>query len=345
MRLASTNEWSPLKQVLVGRAEYSCFPNEPPSMVSATMPPTHHHHFKSSNAFPATILSNAAKELDHFTHLLEKEGIKTYRPKTVDWLQVGGYTGAMPRDGLLVVGNTIIEACFAWRSRSREVELALGQFLDVLERDPANVVLRAPRGLNAEGAGIYSSDPAALWAINESRPAFDAADFMRFGNVILGQLSHVTNRSGVEYLRSVIPSGYTIELVEVEDRHAMHIDATLLPLKHGLLVFNPQRISEEALRKHSFLQDWKIMPCPILPNHRASPPYYMTSGWLFMNLLSIDESRAFVEESDVEMADWIRSLGITPILCPFKNVQSIGGSFHCATVDLERSASHISLQE
>ena len=31
------------------------------------------------------------------------------------------------------------------------------------------------------------------WAINNVRPAFDAADFLRFGETIVGQLSDVTN--------------------------------------------------------------------------------------------------------------------------------------------------------
>ena len=43
-----------------------------------------------------------------------------------------------------------------------------------------------------------------------------------------------------------------------------------------------------------------------------------------------------VERQDEECARWIESLGMIAILCPLRHVNSIGGSFHCATVDLVR---------
>ena len=52
---------------------------------------------------------------------------------------------------------------------------------------------------------------------------------------------------GVEYLQTVISQGYTVEILEVDNPHAMHIDATILPLKPGLLIYNPERVSEVVL--------------------------------------------------------------------------------------------------
>lgn len=45
---------------------------------------------------------------------------------------------------------------------------------------------------------------------------------------------------GVDYLQSFIPGGYSIEILEVDEPHAMHIDATILPLRPGRLVYNPE---------------------------------------------------------------------------------------------------------
>jgi hypothetical protein len=70
----------------------------------------------------------AAKELDYFSHVLEQEGVTVRRPevtpgdfsqpyKTPDFECKGGLYAAMPRDVLMVVGNEIIEAPMAWRSR------------------------------------------------------------------------------------------------------------------------------------------------------------------------------------------------------------------------------------
>ena len=90
-------------------------------------------------------------------------------------------------------------------------------------------------------------------AINHTRPAFDAADFVRLSSVPLGQYSHVTNAAGVEWLRHALPAGYAVEMVDVHDDYAMHIDATLLPLRRGLTVFNSERVTEQVLRRHAVL--------------------------------------------------------------------------------------------
>lgn len=70
----------------------------------------------------------AAKELDGFARILEAEGVKVRRPdilpgdfaqeyQTPDFKCRSGLYAAMPRDVLIVVGNEIIEAPMAWRSR------------------------------------------------------------------------------------------------------------------------------------------------------------------------------------------------------------------------------------
>ncbi|KAL9099681.1 MAG: hypothetical protein Q9163_004855 [Psora crenata] len=337
--VSADNEWAPLRSVIVGRAENSCFPSEPHHMIKATMPSEYQDQFKPYNPFPPSILQAACHELEVFTAILEREKIKVYRPKPVPWIETAGYTGAMPRDGLMVVGNTIIEACYAWRCRRREIPLAFSCILDELEKDGSVRIVRAPEVPNPDP--IYddadNEDQAHPWAINNSRPAFDTADFLRFGKTLIGQLSNVTNLKGVEYLRKMVPSGYTVEIVQVEDPHAMHIDATIVPLRKGLLLYNPERVTEAALRRHQVLSDWELHACPIIPTTRSSPPLYMTSPWIFLNILSLDEKRVVVEAEDVAFAEWIQGLGMEPILCPFRHVNSIGGSFHCATVDLVRA--------
>lgn len=346
LQVSADDEWSPLKVVVVGRAEYSAFPSEPAHMMEQTMPSEHIESFKPSNPFPPEILTKAQQELDHFAALLQNMGIRVYRPKKVNWLKVGGYTGAMPRDGLMTVGSTLIEAPFAWRCRRHEIQLAYSDILEKVGSGSARIC-RAPLifghdtlydGVEVKEAANTNSN-GHQWAINNSRPAFDTADFMRFGKTIIGQVSHVTNRRGVRYLQSILPEGYTVEILNTTDEHAMHIDATILPLRKGLMVFHPERTSEEALRQHEVFQYWELHAYPFIPQPRQvpEPPLYMCSPWLVLNALSIDEKRIMVEASDTQFASWVKEkFDMEPILCPFKHVNSIGGSFHCATVDLVR---------
>ena len=336
-KVQANNEWSPLKSVIVGRAGHACFPFAPAQAISATMPEKYQAFFKPQSPFPERVVSKAEAELNYLAVLLEGEGVQVLRPpQDIDWLAENGYTGAMVRDGLMTVGNTIIEAPFAWPSRSREIEIAYGSILRSLGTDPRVSIVR--RSAETFNETLFDDMPEkGQWTINNSRPAFDTADFMRFGSVILGQYSHVTNDAGVQYLRQHLPLGYRVEILEVNDPHAMHIDATLLPLREGLLVYNPQRVTEEALRKHEFLWTWKLVPFPFVPEDHQEPPLFMTSAWLSLNVLVLDGERVVVEASDDKTAAFYESLGMRCIRCPFRHVYSLGGSFHCATVDLVRT--------
>ncbi|PLB53736.1 lysine amidinotransferase [Aspergillus steynii IBT 23096] len=333
------DEWSPLRSVIVGRAGKACFPNAPPAMIEATMPSHHVHHFKPRRPFDQKLIAKAEAELDYFAAILQAEGVRVYRPPAgVNWLDVDGYTGAMPRDGLMSVQNTLIEACFAWPCRDQEIEIAYEFILSELAQDSRVEIIRRPPHTLADTLLDEDGSQPSPWVINNSRPAFDTADFLRFGKTILGQLSHVTNQAGVEYIQRSLPAGYQIEIIEVDDPHAMHIDATILPLREGLLVYNPRKVTEEALRKHAVLADWDLRPYPFTPKEPEDPPLYMTSPYLSLNALVLDGKRVVVESSDQQTAMFYESLGMECILCPFRHVNSIGGSFHCATVDLVRDS-------
>jgi glycine amidinotransferase len=254
-------------------------------------------------------------------------GVTVRRPDAVDWSSLGGHTSAMPRDCLLVAGTNIIEAPMVWRSRQNET-IAYRRIL-ASYADQGGIWVSAPR-----------TDPHTLeadagpWAINNVAPAFDAADFIRIGQDIIGQLSHVTNRAGVQWLQNYLGSDFTVTLLEFDDPHAMHIDATLLPLRPGLLLVNAERVSPRTL-DHSPLARWDRIVVD-KPRPLGSVPRFMTSGWVNMNVLSLDHERVIVESNDVELARQLEQHGFQVMRIPFEHVNAIGGSFHCAVLDVRR---------
>lgn len=132
--------------------------------------------------------------------------------------------------------------------------------------------------------------------------------------------------------------GYSVELLETNHAHAMHIDDTIMPLRDGLLIYDPGIVTETELRRHDVIRDWDLRAVPFTPEGHSQPPLFMTSPWLFMNVLVLDGRKVLVEEHEVEFSRWLEELGMVPIACPFRHVNSIGGSFHCATVDLVRES-------
>ncbi|GLU49968.1 amidinotransferase [Nocardiopsis ansamitocini] len=297
---------------------------------------------QAGRPFPPELVQAAHDELEGFVQLLRSEGVTVRRPEpipqrqpysTLDWTSTGMYA-AMPRDVLLVVGEEIIECPLAWRSRYFET-LAYRPLLKEYFHGGARWSSGPkPELVDAQYDPAWT-DPApgepTHLVVTEFEPTFDAADFTRCGRDIIAQKSHVTNAFGIEWLRRHLGDRYRIHVLEFDDPHPMHIDATLVPMAPGKLLINPERVRKVP----EIFRGWDVFhaPTPIIPD---SHPLYLTSKWITMNILMLDEHRVVVERQDAPMIDALKKWGFTPIPCDFRHFNSFGGSFHCATLDVRR---------
>ncbi|MGW0094917.1 amidinotransferase [Streptomyces sp. NPDC003328] len=341
--VSSYTEWDPLEEVIVGIVDGATFPAWHMAL-PPVLPANQHKTFRSQagQPFPADQVAAARTELEELVRILEGEGVTVRRPEpipqrkpysTLGWTSTGMYA-AMPRDTLLVVGEDIIECPMAWRSRYYE-SLAYRPLLKEYFREGAKWSAGPKPELTDDQFDQDWADPGddgpARLVVTEFEPTFDAADFLRCGRDIIAQKSNVTNEFGIEWLRRHLGDEYRIHVLEFNDSHPMHIDATIAPLAPGKLLVNPQRVSEVP----DIFKGWDVMaaPEPVIPD---SHPLYMTSKWINMNILMLDEHRVIVERQDEPMIDAMRAFGLNPILCDFRNFNSFGGSFHCATLDVRR---------
>lgn len=341
--VSSHNEWDPLEEVIVGTVDGATVPPWD-DMLEVTMPSDQKafYHQNAGRGFPAERIEAARRDLEEFVHILKAEGVTVRRPEPVDfsklyatpeWESTGLYA-AMPRDLLLVVGDEIIESPLSWRSRHYEIHAYRSLLKDYFRRGARwtcaptpqlsdALYKQAPAG--AEDAEVFDS------IITEFEPTFDAADFVRCGRDIFVQRSHVTNSFGIEWMRRHLGPAYQIHEVEIADPHPMHIDATLTILAPGKLIVNKERMP----KLHPLFRGWDVLEAPT-PTFTAGHPMYMSSRWITMNLLSIDEERVMVERQEEGLARKLRDWGLKPILCNFTNFYAFGGSFHCATCDVRR---------
>lgn len=339
----SYNEWDPLEEVIVGIVDNASFPPWHITL-EATLPHNQCETFRrnAGKPFPAERIEAARKELEEFVHILEGEGVRVRRPTPVNHLQPYGGLGwastglydAMPRDVLLVIGDEIIECPLAWRSRYFGISAykpLLKEYFRAGGRWSA-----APKPdltddqYNYEWKELRPGEPTR-YVITEFEPTFDAADFIRCGRDIFAQKSNVTNEFGIEWLRRHLGDEYRIHVFEFDDPHPMHIDATLVPMAPGKLLINPERVREVP----KIFKGWDVFraPSPCIPDDHT---LYMTSKWINMNILSLDERRVVVERQDAPMIAALKKWGFTPVPCNFRNFNSFGGSFHCATLDVRR---------
>jgi glycine amidinotransferase len=251
---------------------------------------------------------------------------------------VTGLYSAMPRDCLLVVGDEIIEAPMAWRSRYFETLAFRGLIREYFAAGARWTAAPKPELADAfYNAHIPETEfdvTRGRSVITEAEPVFDAADFCRMGADIFVQLSHVTNQFGVDWLARHLGPEYRVHVLSFEDPHAMHIDASFIPLAPGRLMINPARVQRSMLP--AMFRGWEILeaPEPTVPDDH---PFYFTSKWLSVNVLSLDETRVVVEAAEKPLIAYLKRHGFEPIPVPFRNFGSLGGGFHCATCDIRRS--------
>lgn len=338
--VSSYTDWDPLEEVVVGLLTGGVLPTWQRSMRD-TMPQSSWSLFQEQGGkpLPTAEVFAAEKELDGLVDALESEGVTVVRPDPIDhslafstphWESTGGLYSAMPRDLLIVIGETIVEAPLSWRCRHYEVDAYRPLIKSYFRRGAG--WLPAPRPQLKDELYVQDDrpEPGEGYAITEFEPVFDAADFVRFGQDILVQKSHVTNEFGIEWLQRAVGSRFRVHPVEVNDPHAMHIDATIVPLAPGKLLVQPDRFVPNKL-----FRDWEILkaPRPTLP---PDWPMYFCTSWVSMNLLSLDESTVIVERQEEPLIEALTAWGFRCIPLDFRHVYSFGGSFHCVTLDVRR---------
>jgi glycine amidinotransferase len=345
----SWNEWDPLEEVIVGRLEGATIPSshvvvtyDVPRAVGRLYP------LVSGRRYPRILTRAAQRELDEFIHVLHAEGVIVRRPAitdfsrpfaTPDW-RSKGFCVSCPRDGLLVLGDEILETPMPWRSRYFEMHAYRALLKEYFERGARWSAAPRPQLLDDlydEHYRLPEPGEPMRYVVNEFEPVFDAADFVRCGRDLFVQRSNVTNESGIEWLRRHVGERFRIHPIETRCKNPMHIDSSFMPLAPGKVLVNPDYVDTKRLP--ALFKSWDILVAPRPdPISRWSWRTHvsMCSDWLSMNVLMLDPERVFVDRSQVSMIKALRDWGFQPIALPFLNFAPFGGSFHCATLDVRR---------
>ncbi|MGZ8135937.1 MAG: hypothetical protein ACXW1W_01525 [Methylococcaceae bacterium] len=348
--VSSFNEWDPLEEVIVGRLECATLPPDHVSIV-ATVPEDLWDVLAEMGGqpYPQELINAAQVELDEFIHILEAEGIAVKRPEIIDFTQEyktpnwtsRGLCTACPRDGILIVGDEIIETPMAWRSRYFEMDAYRSLLMDYFRQGAKWTSAPRPRLLDTlynDDYQVPTSKADMQYVINESEIVFDAADFVRCGRDLFVTQSNVTNAAGIEWLSRHLAPKYRIHRVESTCKQPMHIDSSFMPLAPGKLLVNPDYIDINNIP--AIFKGWDIMVAPkpdIVQGGALFDNASMCSMWISINMLMLDEKRVVIEKNQTTMIRFLKQHGFEPIPCAFMNFAPFGGSFHCATLDIRRN--------
>jgi len=369
----SWNEWDPLREVVVGSARGAADIGYEPAL-SPYFPRSSQGRDYRGGPVSAALVDDAERQLDHFAEILARRGITVRRPdpveqyisvKTPDWEVAGGHATACPRDILLVVGNEIIEAPMAQRARYFEFrsyrslltdyfrhgarwtaapkplmrdELYIEREARELEAGESDTEKRkaAKREIaerDASDQELFDFNSTPLLA--ESEPVFDAACFTRCGRDIFWQPDLVSNQMGADWLGRHLGPGFRIHRIEFREPTPTHIDTTLVPVRPGLVLVNPERPCTNGGMQLFEKNGWRTVQAPASVRTGRSPARDV-SNWISMNILMLNENTVVVEQAETPMIELMRSLGCEVVTCPFDRVYPFGGGFHCCTADIRR---------
>ncbi|MBW2341725.1 MAG: serine/threonine protein kinase [Deltaproteobacteria bacterium] len=353
----SWNEWDPLKHIIVGRADGTMV--QAPELAVQRDWPEQGFPLGTYGPYPKEMEEKANEQLDNFAKILESRGIRVDRPtpldfsqtvQTPDWVQNSMFGCMPPRDLLLTVGNEILEATMSFRSRWFEYLCYRPLLEQYFKEDPNFRMEAAPKPRLTERSykkdfwkewnslskeKQYKYAEKSDWIPTEQEPLFDAADVVRFGKDLFVQKSMVTNDAGIDWLRRHYPD-HRIHRVRYRDLTPWHMDTTLVPLRPGLVIFNPVRTPLEKAQRELFEKnDWEIIEGPktVLDKKR---PMTFCSIWLNLNILVLDPKTVCVEASETPVIELLNKHGLEVIPVPFYEVSPFGGGLHCGSADVYR---------
>ena len=352
--VSSWNDFDPLKHAIVGRADFTCIPPTEPATEAKI--PEDSDMRGMWGPRPLETVERANYQLDTLAGLLESRGVRVDRPEPLQWNQAvmtpdfstGSSFGCMPpRDVLLTVGKEILSAPMSFRCRFWEYLAYHSLMQKYFDEDPEFRWEQAPRPRLSDAAykGGYFDEitieerlerTAELdFVTTEHEPLFDAADVLRIGRDLFCQHGLTPNRRGMQWLQRHYPAHRVHAVNFPGDPYPIHIDATFVPLRPGLVMNNPNRKLPEGQRKIFETNDWEIVDAA-QPAHEAPPPLCYSSVWLSMNVLILDHSTVIVEASEVNQIEQLAGVGFNVLPVEFRDAYQFGGGLHCATGDVLR---------
>jgi N-dimethylarginine dimethylaminohydrolase len=321
--MGSRNEWDPLKKIVVGIADDAQVPLPDQSLRLVNYADKKFRFSVPHGPYPEEVIEGANKDLDMLSKFLTREGVEVVRPNKKF---KPNYYNYCPRDTVLIVDDVALATPMSLTARSEEYKAMEEHFTK-------HKLIAAPQPDREKLYNVMCLGDPDILALNETDPCFDAANVLRANDDLYYLVSNSGNKKGAEYLQELFPNKkvHTIEGVY----SYMHLDSTIAFLREGLMLLNPARIKSKDVLPKS-LQSWDVIWAPEPYDIGYHPDYCHASTWISVNLLSVNPNLVIVERHQRDLARELEKHKIDVALLPMHHARTLGGCFHCVTLDLER---------
>ncbi len=301
--LASNNEWDTLREIVVGKADHANWPDTDPVFAKENEKTLWTATPVPTGAVPQQIIDESNRDLESLCDVLVKEGVQVYRPDDMNFQELDGMYNYCPRDRLIVAGSEIVDCNMMYPCRNMEID----------------------------ALSIVTSQASKIHTMPKDQDmVLDAANVCRLGDDWLYLLSASGNMAAYNWLCEQFPNK-NIEAVNFYS--GVHIDSTIVPLREGVALVNGTRVRPNKLPKA--MTGWRV----VYINDVVAQDFYQypyASKWIALNMLMINPNLAVVDKHQHALISILKSLDVEVIPHELRHSRTLGGGFHCVTLDLHR---------
>lgn len=300
----SHNEYDTLKRVIVGDATHANWPVLDPVFRAEEQNTLWKETPLPSGPVPQWIIDETNEDLNKLCKVLTAHGVEVIRPDTMNFQTHDGLYNYCPRDRFIVYGDKIIDPAMMYPCRDMEYQC----YIDVLE--DAGEIIHMPRnqGMVLDAANILRVEKNK-WLFLESASG---------------------NRAAYDWLCNRLPE---VEIELCNFYAGVHIDSTIVALNENTFIVNGSRVSATSMPY--MLKDKEIITVEQVET-QGFHEYPYASKWIALNMLSINPTTVIVDAAQHLLIKTLEASKFTVIPLTLRHSRTLGGGFHCVTLDIER---------
>jgi glycine amidinotransferase len=311
------HEWGKLKEVVIGISPAEDFVVFHEDSQRWLVPPGDEFSRKHAGRRLIDIDAEWAKrierQVDALAELVAREGVAVHRPQRLEGLERtflapnGEGAQLFPRDGMIVIGDHVIDASLRLLCRQRE------------RYGLRPIIQQVVQQRGARWSSVPLGSPACV-----DGPFLEGGDTLLNGHEIyVGISGCASDLAGADWLQALLGEKYRVIPVAMKS-NVLHLDCALALIKSGLLIYCPAKLIDGLPMS---LRDWDKIEVSVDEANR-----------LATNALVLEEGRAIVDAANARVIEELRQRKIDVIPLPFDGPISTGGGLRGAHHPLLRES-------
>lgn len=317
MRFGAHHEWGKLREVVIGISPAEDFVVFYEESQRWLVPPgdafSRRHAGRRLIDIDAEWATRIERQVDALAELVAREGVVVHRPERLKgdertFLAPNGEGAQLfARDGMIVVGNHVIDASLRLKCRQRE------------RYGLRPIIQQVAQQRGARWSSVPLGSPGCV-----DGPFLEGGDTLLNGHEIyVGISGCASDLAGADWLQALLGDAYRVIPVAMKS-NVLHLDCALALIKPGLLVWCLEKLIDGLPMS---LRDWDAITVS-----RDEANLLATNG------LVLEEGRIIVDASNTRVIEELRKRQVDVIPLPFDGPISTGGGLRCAHHPLLRES-------